>query len=206
MAGLAPIRQVVGRGVVIHGDDIDTDRIIPARYLRCVTFDDLAEGLFADVRVDEDGRPTGHPLDAPERAGATVMLSGRNFGCGSSREHAPQSIARAGFRAVIAGSFAEIFFGNATTLGLVCLALDEADLAAVQAAVDTDPAAELSIDVAEASVRVAGRTYQGRLPDTASSALLAGRYDPLAELLAADDAIARVASALPYVGGAGAAR
>ena len=206
MAGLAPIRQVVGRGVVIHGDDIDTDRIIPARYLRCVTFDDLAEGLFADVRIDEDGRPTGHPLDAPERTGATVMLSGRNFACGSSREHAPQSIARAGFRAVIAGSFAEIFFGNATTLGLVCLALDEADLAAVQAAVDTDPAAELSIDVADASVRVAGRTYQGRLPATASSALLAGRYDPLAELLAADDAIARVASSLPYVDGAGGAR
>lgn len=206
MAGLAPIRQVVGRGVVIHGDDIDTDRIIPARYLRCVTFDDLAEGLFADVRVDQDGRPTGHPLDAPERAGASVMLSGRNFGCGSSREHAPQSIARAGFRAVIAGSFAEIFFGNATTLGLVCLALDDADLAAVQAAVDADPAAELTIDVADASVRIAGRTHRGRLDDAAQRALLSGRYDPLAELLAGEDAIARVAATLPYVGPAEAAR
>ncbi len=206
MAAIAPVRTVVGRGVVVHGDDIDTDRIIPARFLRCVTFDDLAEGLFVDVRFDEDGRPTGHPLDAPERAGATVMVSGRNFGCGSSREHAPQALARAGFRAVIAGSFAEIFFGNAPTLGMVCLALGDADLAAVQAAVDADAAAELVIDVDEASVRVAGHTYRGHLPDTARSALVKGSYDPLAELLGADAAIGAVADALPYVRAGGAAR
>jgi len=206
MAAIAPVRTVVGRGVVVHGDDIDTDRIIPARFLRCVTFDDLAEGLFVDVRFDQDGRPTGHPLDAPERAGATVMVSGRNFGCGSSREHAPQALARAGFRAVIAGSFAEIFFGNATTLGMVCLALGDADLAAVQAAVDADATAELTIDVDEASVAISGRTYRGSLPDTARSALMAGSYDPLAELLGADAAITAVADALPYVRASGAAR
>jgi hypothetical protein len=113
-----------------------------------------------------------------------VLVSGRNFGCGSSREHAPQALVRAGFRAVIAGSFAEIFFGNATTLGLVCLALDDADLAAVRAAVDADPPPSSTIDVAGASVQVAGRTYRGHLPDTARSVLVKGRYDPLAELLA----------------------
>ena len=199
MAAIAPIRRLTGRAVVIPGDDIDTDRIIPARFLRCVTFDDLAEGLFFDVRFDPDGTPTGHPLDRPAHAGASVIVSGRNFGCGSSREHAPQSIARAGFQAVVAGSFAEIFFANATTLGLVCLALDDASLAAVQAAVQADPSAELVIDVADASLSIGGTTYPGRLPDTARSALLAGRYDPLAELLAADDAIGAVAARLPYV-------
>ena len=199
---LEPILQLRGRGVVVPGDDIDTDRIIPARYLRAITFDGLGEFLFQDVRQGEDGRPLGHPLDRPERQGATVLLSGRNFGCGSSREHAPQSIVRAGFRAVIAGSFAEIFFQNATTLGMVCLALGDDDLAAVSAAVEADPAAELTIDVAAATVNVAGRNYAGTLPATAGDALTRGRFDPLAELLEHDAAIAATAERLPYVAGA----
>jgi 3-isopropylmalate/(R)-2-methylmalate dehydratase small subunit len=198
---LEPILHVRGRGVVVPGDDIDTDRIIPARYLKAITFDGLGEFLFQDVRFDEDGRSLGHPLDRPERRGASVLLSGRNFGCGSSREHAPQSIARAGFRAVIAGSFAEIFFQNATTLGVVCLALGDEDLAAVAAEVETDPASELTIDVAAATVTVAGRTHAGTLPATARDALARGRYDLLAELLEHDAAVAATAERLPYVAG-----
>ena len=198
---LEPILNVRGRGVVVPGDDIDTDRIIPARYLRAITFDGLGEALFRDVRFDEEGRPLGHPLDRPERQGATILLSGRNFGCGSSREHAPQSIVRAGFRAVIAGSFAEIFFQNATTLGMACLALGDDDLAAVCAAVEADPAAELTIDVAASTVAVAGRRYGGTLPATARDALTRGRYDPLAELLEHGAAIAATAERLPYVAG-----
>ena len=198
---LEPVLQVRGRGVVVPGDDIDTDRIIPARYLKAITFDGLGEFLFQDVRFAEDGRSLGHPLDHPDRRGASVLLSGRNFGCGSSREHAPQSIARAGFRAVIAGSFAEIFFQNATTLGVVCLALDPDDLAAVSAAVEADPEAELTIDVVAATVTVAGRTHAGALPATARDALARGRYDPLAELLEHDAAIAATAERLPYVAG-----
>lgn len=196
---LAPIPHVVGRGVVIPGDDIDTDRIIPARYLRAITFDGLGEALFRDVRVAPDGTALGHPLDEPDRAGATVILSGRNFGSGSSREHAPQSIVRAGFRAVVAGSFAEIFFGNATTLGLVCVALDPADLAAACTAVTGDPTADVAIDVAAETVTVAGRRYQGRIPASARDGLVAGRYDPLAELLTHAHAIDATAAALPYV-------
>ncbi|MFO8150168.1 MAG: 3-isopropylmalate dehydratase small subunit [Trueperaceae bacterium] len=198
---LEPILHVRGRGVVVPGDDVDTDRIIPARYLRAITFDGLGEFLFQDVRFTEDGRPLGHPLDRPERQGATVLLSGRNFGCGSSREHAPQSIVRAGFRAVIAGSFAEIFFQNATTLGMTCLALGDDDLAAVAALVEADPAAELTIDVAAATVTVGGRSYAGSLPATARDALIRGRYDPLVELLEHDAAIAATAERLPYVSG-----
>ncbi len=196
---LEPITSVRGRGVVVPGDDIDTDRIIPARYMKVVTFDGLGDYLFRDVRRAEDGRALDHPLDAPERRAATVLVSGRNFGCGSSREHAPQAVVRAGFRAVIAGSFAEIFFGNATTLGLVCLALDDDDLAAVAAAVDADPATELTLDVDAEAVSVAGRTYGGRIPATAREVLVAGRYDPLAELLAHDAAIEATADRLPYI-------
>jgi 3-isopropylmalate/(R)-2-methylmalate dehydratase small subunit len=196
---LAPILSITGRGVVIAGDDIDTDRIIPARYLKVITFDGLGEFLFQDVRFGETGESLGHPLDAPERAGATVMISGRNFGCGSSREHAPQSIQRAGFQAVIAGSFAEIFFGNSTTLGLVCVTLAPDDLSALSALVDAHPNEAVSIDVATGTVTCAGRTFQGSLPHTAQDALLRGRYDPIAELLAASDAIEATAARLPYV-------
>ncbi len=196
---LEPIRTVRGRGVVVPGDDIDTDRIIPARYMKVVTFDGLGEYLFRDVRYGDDGRSLAHPLDEPARAHAGVLVSGRNFGCGSSREHAPQAIVRAGFRAVVAESFAEIFFGNATTLGLVCLALDGDDLAAVAAAVDADPEAEITIDVAEERLTVAGRAYRGRLPATARDVLVTGRYDPLAELLAHADAVDATAASLPYV-------
>jgi 3-isopropylmalate/(R)-2-methylmalate dehydratase small subunit len=198
---LEPILHVRGRAVVIPGDDIDTDRIIPARYLKVITFDGLGEFLFQDVRFDEAGRSVGHPLDAPERAGATVMISGRNFGCGSSREHAPQSIQRAGFRAVIAGSFAEIFFSNSTTLGLVCVALAPDDLAALSALVDLHPNEEVAIDVATAAVSIAGRTFQGSLPATARDALVRGRFDPLAELLSAGGAIDATAARLPYLSG-----
>src|SRR6478735_3234953 len=131
---LAKIERVEGRGVHVPGEDIDTDRIIPARFLKCVTFDGLGEHLFKDVRFRQDGSKTGHPLDDPRFAGATVLVAGRNFGCGSSREHAPQSIAKAGFKAMVAESFAEIFFGNCTTLGIPCVTASREDIAKITAA------------------------------------------------------------------------
>ena len=115
-----PIKQINGKGVFVPGDDIDTDRIIPARFMKCITFDGLGEYLFYDVRKTESGENKDHNLNDPRFSDATIMITGNNFGCGSSREHAPQSIFRAGYRAVIAGSFAEIFFGNSTNLGIVC--------------------------------------------------------------------------------------
>jgi 3-isopropylmalate/(R)-2-methylmalate dehydratase small subunit len=118
---LEKITKVSGRGVAVAGDDIDTDRIIPARFMKCVTFDGLGRYFFFDVRFDADENPRVHPLNDARFAGASILLSGRNFGCGSSREHAPQAIAKAGFKAVIAEGFAEIFFGNSTTLGMPCV-------------------------------------------------------------------------------------
>src|ERR1700741_3538345 len=128
---LAKITQVRGRGVHGPGDDIDTDRIIPARYLKCVTFDGLGAYAFYDVRFDAQGRSLGHPLDDPRHRGASILVSGRNFGWGSFREHALQSLYYGGIRALVAESFAEIFFGNSTTLGIPCVTVAAADRAAL---------------------------------------------------------------------------
>ena len=125
---LAKISSVSGRAVHVPGNDIDTDRIIPARFMKCVTFDGLGEFLFHDVRKNADGTDKPHPLNDPRFKGATLLLSGANFGCGSSREHAPQAIQKHGFRAVIAENFAEIFFGNCTTLGIPCATASRADI------------------------------------------------------------------------------
>ena len=197
---LERIERVRGTAVVVPGDDIDTDRIIPARFLKCVTFDDLGPQLFFDVRHDEDGEPVPHPLNAPGADEATILVSGDNFGCGSSREHAPQSIHKAGFRAIVAGSFAEIFFGNSLTLGMPCVTLAASDLAALRALLTAEPSTEVVVDVAERVVKAGDRVFPARLPEAARSALVEGRWDPLAELLTAGDDVRSLATELGYRG------
>jgi 3-isopropylmalate/(R)-2-methylmalate dehydratase small subunit len=193
------ITQVSGTAVYIPGADIDTDRIIPARYLRCVTFDDLAEGLFRDVRTDPDGKPLNHPLDDPQFQGASIMLSGPNFGCGSSREHAPQAIRRAGFDAVIAESFAEIFFGNSTGLGMPCVCASAEEIKALGAAVQANPKLEVSIDLDAMTASYGDTIIKVTMPDSAREALMSARWDPIQELLDNIDSIETRAEALPYV-------
>src|SRR5690606_3942876 len=181
--------------VLIAGKDIDTDRIIPARYLKCVTFDDLGEGLFYDERFTEDGVSKGHALDDPARAGASILVSGDNFGCGSSREHAPQSIMRAGFKGIVAGSFAEIFFGNSTALGLVCARLGTQDLADLSAKVAADPTLVVAIDVEDRRVSVGEVSYPADIAESAREALTTGYWDPIGELLeGVPDVLATAAS------------
>jgi len=199
---LAPVKQITGRAVPVPGDDIDTDRIIPARFMKCVTFDGLGEFAFHDVRFNPDtGGKTQHPLNDPRFAGATILLAGVNFGCGSSREHAPQSLRKYGFRAIIAGSFAEIFFGNATTLAMPCVCAAAADLAALKAAVDADPSLEVTVDVEALRVRsTVGHDFPVTMPASARDALVAGRWDPIRELLDNEAATAAKAAALSYVG------
>lgn len=202
MSAFRPVVRVSGTAVAVPGDDIDTDRIIPARFLKSVTFDSLGEALFQDERFAPDGTPKGHPLDDPARAGATVLVSGANFGCGSSREHAPQSIYRAGFRAVVAGSFAEIFFGNATGIGLACVRLAPEDLADLTRRVLDDPALVVTVDLEAMRVAAGGRGYAAAMPDSARTALVTGTYDPLAELLEGLEDVARTAAALGHEVGA----
>ncbi len=196
---LAQIKDVSGTGIHLPGDDIDTDRIIPARYLKCVTFDDLAGTHFYDVRFDQDGKPTGHPLDDPRFAGASIMLSGSNFGCGSSREHAPQAIYRSGFRAIIAESFAEIFFGNSTTLGMPCVSASREDIESLAAAIEEDPGTGIRIDLESMTVSYGDRNFAITMPDSARQALTAGRWDPIQELLDNEKEITSVGDGLAYV-------
>lgn len=193
------INHVSGTAVYIPGADIDTDRIIPARFLKCVTFDDLAEGLFYDVRFDANGESTGHPLDDTRFAGASVMLAGSNFGCGSSREHAPQSIYRFGIRAVIAESFAEIFFGNSTGIGMPCVCGSGQDIQTLAAEVEKNPQLEVNIDLEEMKVSYGTESFSVTMPDSAREALLSARWDSISELLENAEAIEKRAEALPYV-------
>ena len=196
---LAKITEVRGRAVQVPGDDIDTDRIIPARFMKCITFDGLGEFLFRDVRMHPDGSPKPHPLNEPKYAGAKILISGANFGCGSSREHAPQAIYRYGFRGVVAESFAEIFFGNCTTLGIPCFSVARADREALGAAVTADPSLEVVLDVEQSEIRFGGRTIKATVRDSARKGLVTGQWDPIAELLEGAPQVTALAKKLVYV-------
>jgi 3-isopropylmalate/(R)-2-methylmalate dehydratase small subunit len=196
---LAKITQVTGRGVFVPGNDIDTDRIIPARFMKCVTFDGLGEFLFFDMRKNADGTDKPHPLNEPRFKGANILLSGTNFGCGSSREHAPQAIQKYGIRAVVAESFAEIFFGNCTTLGIPCLAASREDIAKIAAAIEAHPSVELVVDVAAQEIRFGGQKVKTVIREAARDALVNGRWDPIGELLEGRAAVTAAAARLPYL-------
>ncbi|MCX7601041.1 MAG: 3-isopropylmalate dehydratase small subunit [Meiothermus sp.] len=194
---LEPIKQVTGRAVHVPGNDIDTDRITPARYLKVVTFDGLGEALFYDERFNPDGSEKPHPLNDPRFKGASIMLVGANFGCGSSREHSPQAIYRAGFRALIGESFAEIFFGNSTALSMPCVTATRAEIEALAQAVAQDPGLSVTVDVEKLEVRYADKAFPVSLPATAQKALVEGRWDPIADLLEAGDLLEQASARLP---------
>lgn len=188
-----------GRGVSVPGDDIDTDRIIPARFMKCITFDGMGEYLFYDVRKTEDGEDKKHNLNDPRFSGASIILSGNNFGCGSSREHAPQSIMRAGFNAVIAGSFAEIFYGNSTNLGIVCVTAADTDRELLGKAIEMNPELEITIDVNDHKIWFGDQYITCDMRPGARESLLKGTYDPLDELLEGADAVRETVDKLPYM-------
>lgn len=181
------------------GDDIDTDRIIPARFMKCVTFDGLGEFMFYDVRKDAEGNDRKHPLNDPRFAEASILLSGSNFGCGSSREHAPQAIYRAGFRGIIAESFAEIFFGNSIQLGMPCVTAPYDAIQQIVQAIEADPATEVTIDLEGKKVRFGIHAIDCEIREGARSVLLNGHWDPLEDLLASEEQIEAVAQSLPYM-------
>lgn len=196
---LSKIDTISGRSVVVPGDDIDTDRIIPASFMKCVTFDGLGQYAFYDERFDENGQSKNHPLDAAAHKGATILISGRNFGCGSSREHAPQALYRFGLRAVIAENFAEIFFGNSTKLGIPCVSLSQSDMVELQAWATANPQGDVAIDLPNKQVRAGDKSWTFLMKDAAREALIHGKYDPLTALIENKDAIAKTAASLPYM-------
>jgi 3-isopropylmalate/(R)-2-methylmalate dehydratase small subunit len=195
---LEQITQVTGRAVHVPGEDIDTDRIIPARFMKCVTFDGLGEFAFYDERKNTDGSEKSHPLSDPRFLGARILLAGSNFGCGSSREHAPQALYRFGFRAILAETFAEIFFGNSTTLGMPCVVMARQDILALAGLVEEDPALLVTLDLLEGKVTAADMDFKATLPDHAREALVRGKWDAIADLLENVPEIRRVAGTLPY--------
>jgi 3-isopropylmalate/(R)-2-methylmalate dehydratase small subunit len=196
---LEKITEVKGRGVYVAGNEIDTDRIIPARFMKCVTFAGLGEYLFYDVRKNEDGSDKEHPLNDERFAKATILLSGENFGCGSSREHAPQALYRFGFRGLIAESYAEIFFGNCTTLGIPCFCATKKDIQVVTAAIEADPSIEVTLDVANERILFGDQSVTAVVRDSARTALCEGKWDMIGELREVEDKVAEVAAALPYM-------
>jgi 3-isopropylmalate/(R)-2-methylmalate dehydratase small subunit len=191
------ITHISGQGLPLRGDDLDTDRIMPARFLRAVTFEGLERHVFEDDRAADPK----HPFNDPRYKGATILVVNSNFGCGSSREHAPQGLARFGITAVVGESFSEIFLGNAAVLGIPCFAASRQDVDALQTAIERAP--DMLIDARVDSGIVAAGTlrFTAMLPAALRDAFVSGQWNPTAMLLDRFDEVRAVATRLPYVSG-----
>lgn len=198
---MSAITTVSGRMLPLAGPNIDTDRIIPARFLRTVSFEGLEAHVFEDDRAAAKTAGDEHPFDAARFAGAAVLVVNANFGCGSSREHAPQAIRRRGIRAIVGVSYSEIFFGNSVALGMPCVSAPARVVEMLMRAVEQDPALRLELDLSRMTVTGAGRVVQVTLPAAARDAFLSGSWDATGLLLERYEDVERVAANLPYVTG-----
>ncbi|MFP4151733.1 MAG: 3-isopropylmalate dehydratase small subunit [Alkalispirochaeta sp.] len=193
------IKHIKGTGIVIRGNDIDTDQIIPARFMKVVTFDGLGEYAFYDLRYDAEGNTKPHPFNDEKFRGASILFVNRNFGCGSSREHAPQALMRSGIKAVVGESFAEIFAGNCTAMGIPTMTLSGEELSEIMSVVDKDPSVPVEIDLPSSTITVAGTEYCFGMSPAYRSALIAGNWDSTSVLLSNVDAINTQAAKIPYL-------
>ena len=194
---MAAILTITGRGLPLRGHDIDTDRIMPARFLRAVSFDGLERHLFEDDRAADPK----HPFSDPRYAGSAVLVVNSNFGCGSSREHAPQGLARAGIQAIVGESFSEIFRGNAAMLGVPCFAAAREDVERLQALVEQEPATTIAADVQAGIVTAGPLKVRASLPPALVESFVTGQWNPTAMLLDRFDEVRAVAARLPYFNG-----
>lgn len=196
---MSVIQKISGRGVPLRGNDIDTDRIIPARFLRCVTFEGLGDHAFADDRRQLKAAGQLHPFDNPDYTGAVVLVVGSNFGCGSSREHAPQSLQKWGVKAIVGESFAEIFFNNNIAIGVPCLRLCAEDIERLQDLIEQNPQHEIQIDLETTCVRCQGVLFKGAMPEAARQMFIRGQWDATGQLMANLDKVRACAERLPYL-------
>ncbi|MEB3213926.1 MAG: 3-isopropylmalate dehydratase small subunit [Leptolyngbyaceae bacterium] len=193
---MSQVNVISGSGIVLRGNDIDTDRIIPARFLKCVTFDGLGDHAFEDDRAQRNGT---HPFDLPQYQDAEILVVNRNFGCGSSREHAPQAIARWGIKALVGESFAEIFFGNCVAMGIPCVVADAEAIGQLQRAIEADPSIRLTIDLESLNVTFGDEAIAVQMGEGPRQMFLSGTWDACGQLVAQANQIRSTASSLPYV-------
>jgi 3-isopropylmalate/(R)-2-methylmalate dehydratase small subunit len=193
---MSQVKSVVGRGVPLIGNDIDTDRIIPARFLRCVTFDGLGAEVFADDRTQTQGQ---HAFDQPQYQGAEILVVNRNFGCGSSREHAPQAIAKWGIKALIGESFAEIFFGNCVAMGIPCVTAAPADVQQLQAWIAQNSQTALTLNLEAMQVQFGDTAIAVQMGEGAKNMFLSGTWDACGQLVAQVQQVKQTAARLPYL-------
>lgn len=193
---MSQITKISGQAVPVIGNDIDTDRIIPARFLRCVTFDGLGEQAFADDRASANAQ---HPFDMPQYQGANILVVNGNFGCGSSREHAPQSLARWGIKAIVGESFAEIFFGNCIAIGLPCVTVSPEIVQQIQSQIQTKPDTSVTVDLVNKKVTCGELGVDVIIDDGARQMFIQGSWDNCAQLIQNQSAIKVTATKLPYV-------
>ncbi|HWP59356.1 MAG TPA: 3-isopropylmalate dehydratase small subunit [Candidatus Acidoferrales bacterium] len=195
------IIRVAGKAVAVRGDDIDTDRIIPARYMKEITFSRMGEYPFYDERFDASGKPKKHPFNDPRYRDASLLFVNKNFGCGSSREHAPQALYRFGIRAVVGESFAAIFAGNCVMMGMPIVTVAQSVMEELQRTAEAQPEIVYRLDLEKKTLSWNGREVGCEIPESHRQALLQGTWDSTSMLLANMDKIRRVAERLPYIGG-----
>ncbi len=201
MSAVVRIERVEGRLMPLRGHDIDTDRIIPARFLRVITFEGLEQHAFEDDIVSRAQQGSPHPFAQERFAAARILVVNRNFGCGSSREHAPQALHRWGIQAVVGESFSEIFFGNSLAIGLPCVTAAAADLEWLQTLAETEPERAAVLDLGRGTLQVGDRSVAVSAPRAALEALTTGAWDATGLLLEDEAAVRASANRLPYVSG-----
>jgi len=194
---MSVITRVTGRGLPLRGNDLDTDRIMPARFLRAVTFEGLERHVFEDDRAADPK----HAFNDPRFTGASILVVNRNFGCGSSREHAPQGLARFGIKAIVGESFSEIFLGNAAVLGMPCFSADHASVDALQSAIERTPDLSIEANVESGVVTAGDLRIAASLPAALRDSFLSGQWNPTAMLLEKFEAVRAVSQKLPYISG-----
>lgn len=193
---MSQVKTVSGRGIPLVGNDIDTDRIIPARFLRCVTFDGLGEQAFADDRTQTKGE---HPFDQPQYQGANILVVNGNFGCGSSREHAPQALAKWGIQAIVGESYAEIFFGNCVAIGIPCVTAPAETIQQLQSLLKENPQAQISVDLDALQVHCGDFQASVSMGEGSRQMLTTGTWDSCGQLIAQVNSIQATATKLPYI-------
>lgn len=196
---MSEVKKISGKAIAVEGNDIDTDRIIPARFLRCVTFDGLGEHAFADDRAQSDGN---HPFDQPQYQGASILVVNNNFGCGSSREHAPQALAKWGIKAIVGQSFAEIFSGNCVAIGVPCLMANPEEIQQLQGLIKDNPEAQITVDLVTMSItseHLSNIAIPVQLNEGSREMFLKGTWDNCGLLVSNAEQVKLTATKLPYV-------